>query len=718
MSNDHSAAASWAICATVKEPHEVLERFVRHHQQLGVAEIFLFFHDPEDPELAWAQEQDRVTCIPCTEEYYREIGGPFQYTVDLQETNSFWALDRCDQHDWLFHLDADEHLTPHHDIGAYLASMDDDVASVRFLTLEAVWSTRQEASPFQQDYVRTRIPLHLHWLWGQSVLDRVYGEAGNYLGNGISGHAIGKSAVRVACRHTVELSNHYVDVSRPLRTVTTPTHHIGLIHYDIHSFEHFVHKFEGKLKTYEGRKGKFFRGKLYDIFVRLYEAQDEDGLRDLFEQMYVLDDKQIDLLRARNLIFPLDATTSQVTSPTFRALEIRSPGEAESEFLHEIGFHVTSWESPGKGTDVQPVSPEENTPPPPPATALPLPQALTSYVTDQGPPTHLFIETGDTTPEFLRLLASSDVRPPFLQTQVRDREEIKLLFEMGYRSFLLSDLQMLRHRPASFRTLRLDHELLWHVFPTTTLGPVNCATREFWVSYDEILSKWQTLTSQEGPLNFALHASQMEPRLLETKPPEIKIKRLPPLFTKLARPPVAIMSGAGASSLGFKFKRHFPWSYLFNLETEKEQLAKLRQQLERFQRVSHHPLALGQADAPANATSPATRSLDSFGQEHQLNFIDCMVLHATGSPLPTLEGASQYLHDQRLGTLMLRWPSETETNGRETLSQLWELLEQHGFALHQLGSQKSTTDPAVSVGWLTAEYIHRDYPNIRERQTA
>lgn len=109
-----------AIVATVRDAADVLDSFVRWHQAVGFARIYLFFDDPADPAAAAFGTRPGVTAVRCDAGLRDRWTGLSGYArwgdhidaevmarqlLNCELAAGMAAADGCD---WLLHIDSDE----------------------------------------------------------------------------------------------------------------------------------------------------------------------------------------------------------------------------------------------------------------------------------------------------------------------------------------------------------------------------------------------------------------------------------------------------------------------------------------------------------------------------------------------------------------------------------------------------------------------------------
>ncbi|PIK93525.1 hypothetical protein SYN60AY4M2_13695 [Synechococcus sp. 60AY4M2] len=139
------------IITTVRDPGVCLESFIRHHLALGIAHIYIFFDDPEDPAIQVALQFSDVTAIPNDEALqvqqalgnvlYPKYGPHVGYEVMARqilnvETAIQLALDQG--MDWILRIDGDELFYPGQTTAPnWFDRVSDDIFQVTFLNHEA-----------------------------------------------------------------------------------------------------------------------------------------------------------------------------------------------------------------------------------------------------------------------------------------------------------------------------------------------------------------------------------------------------------------------------------------------------------------------------------------------------------------------------------------------------------------------------------------------------
>lgn len=182
----------WDVVATVDEPTPLVLAFVAHTLSLGPRCLHLYLDRPNPEVEAALAGVDRVKVTLCTEDYWvqsaRQKRPPLH--VGRQKENARQVYESTPA-EWMVSIDADEFLSSGADIAADLSEMGPEISFMRIAVRERVMPADL---PQQQIFDGIfRLPL-------ESAFERhshaVYSVFSDFLRNGMSGHAVGKSAFR------------------------------------------------------------------------------------------------------------------------------------------------------------------------------------------------------------------------------------------------------------------------------------------------------------------------------------------------------------------------------------------------------------------------------------------------------------------------------------------------------------------------------------------
>jgi hypothetical protein len=152
-----------AIVTTLRDSAAVIASFVAYHRAIGFDHLFLFFDDPADPALAWAQAQPHVTAIARDgalreawsklTRYGENAAHVEREVMARQVLNVEHAMNlaRAKGLKWLLHIDADElFYAPGGDAAAHFAWLDGTaIETVSYANYEAVPETEETGDFFR-----------------------------------------------------------------------------------------------------------------------------------------------------------------------------------------------------------------------------------------------------------------------------------------------------------------------------------------------------------------------------------------------------------------------------------------------------------------------------------------------------------------------------------------------------------------------------------------
>ncbi|MFT0814254.1 glycosyltransferase family 2 protein [Synechococcus sp. OH20] len=239
--------AKVCIVTTVRDPGVCLESFIRYHLAIGIAHIYIFFDDPEDPAAQIALRFSDVTAIPNDEALqvqqalgnilYAKYGPHVSYEVMARqilnvETAIQIALEQG--MDWIIHIDGDELFY----LGEALTldwfdQLDSDILQVRFLNYEAAPEKFEIEDYFREVTLFKRNPAVLDPNF-YTKFERISGKIQYFLA-----YQNGKSAARVY-PSILPNSVHSFDIPEEHTLVTSsPT----VLHYLNCGFQNYYKKY-------------------------------------------------------------------------------------------------------------------------------------------------------------------------------------------------------------------------------------------------------------------------------------------------------------------------------------------------------------------------------------------------------------------------------------------------------------------------------------------
>lgn len=214
------------IISTVKAPFNQLKLFINYHLKIGIDEIILFFDDPRDAAINQLSNQPKITLIPCSDNYWKNIAGTRPESIEDRQiinVNKGILYAKEKNCNWVMHIDSDELIHPKHDIKNILDDYNAD--GVRFELLEAVADKKHYDHIFLPTLFKkksSKIQIKLAGLLGcnRSIYD------GEYL----RGHMSSKMAIKLDGKIIKHGIHEPLEYGAPIEVIDTKK--IQLLHYD------------------------------------------------------------------------------------------------------------------------------------------------------------------------------------------------------------------------------------------------------------------------------------------------------------------------------------------------------------------------------------------------------------------------------------------------------------------------------------------------------
>lgn len=235
-----TAGASWGVVATARETPEVLAAFVTHHLAAGAARIYLYLDDPQPRAVSMLSGLPGVTVLRCDADHWARLGKAQRPASQeaRQTANAVDAYARAGV-DWLAHIDADEFIMPHRDLGRELAMVPEIIDCVALPMRERVF--RQEAPADSIFDGLCRVPFER----SRRAALALFGQAADYTMNGLVGHVAGKCLVRTgsdALLMGIHTPRPRPDRRRRARLIKLASTAAVLLHLDGFTRAHWVAK--------------------------------------------------------------------------------------------------------------------------------------------------------------------------------------------------------------------------------------------------------------------------------------------------------------------------------------------------------------------------------------------------------------------------------------------------------------------------------------------
>lgn len=301
---------NWHVGAILNEPLSETLRFAAWYLDAGADGLTLMFDNPQDPAIGVLGDHPKITCIPCTPEFW-QARGLTQDTRFTKRQNAAltWAYGQqtCD---WLLNVDADEFMyVASGDIARFLAGVPADVDAVRVETAEIV----------DHEGAGTVYRMAME----RDVARRIYQDSIGLFGprrRGLIGHSQGKSFTRSGLQG-VSLRQHWPqraggDLKEQIAGAGPEMallHHIGL-DYDV-----WRSKLAWRIRS---------RGFTVPLSAKIEEAMAapdaEDRLRALHADLHGVDAARLDRMRKEGASLELDVSPDAVTRRVFGDLADRA----------------------------------------------------------------------------------------------------------------------------------------------------------------------------------------------------------------------------------------------------------------------------------------------------------------------------------------------------------------------------------------------------------
>ena len=242
-----------AIVTTLRNAGAVLDSFVAYHLAIGFDHVFLFFDDPDDPDLPRMAAHPAVTAIArdaglrqawsALPQYAAHAAFTDTEVMSRQVLNAVLAMGMARERglDWLLHIDADEvFYSPNESAAAHFSRLQNSpLESVVYLNYEAV-PERDEIDDFIREVDLFKRPLSL--APNGPDARRMVAETSQLAPKFFSFYSNGKSAVRLSAPGVEPLGVHgWGRMDRATAVEHSPHHFI--LHYACCGFETFWTKY-------------------------------------------------------------------------------------------------------------------------------------------------------------------------------------------------------------------------------------------------------------------------------------------------------------------------------------------------------------------------------------------------------------------------------------------------------------------------------------------
>lgn len=294
------------VATVIREPAGTTLRFVAWYLAIGAARVVLHFDDPDDPAIPVLQKVAGVTCVPCTDAFWADLGLTRQTRFTRRQNAGITAAYKMAETPWFLAVDGDElvHLAEGSlsDLAAGIAA---DVPAVRFTSAEAV-ATEGGGLVF-------RIPID------KQAVRRVYSGDTAFLlipRQGLVGHADGKSMTRTGLAVS-QVRQHWAEGAdgTPVRGLTLGrAEGAALLHFFDAGFESWHRKLTWRTESWG------FSGRVADRLRQIATGASEAELRAIHRDLHHLDPVRQAALVAEGGCFALDVDFDAPARALFGAM--------------------------------------------------------------------------------------------------------------------------------------------------------------------------------------------------------------------------------------------------------------------------------------------------------------------------------------------------------------------------------------------------------------
>ncbi|APE42304.1 hypothetical protein BOO69_01910 [Sulfitobacter alexandrii] len=305
------AAGKWSIVTILREPREVLERFVAWHLHQGADRIHLYFDDPQDPGIdAMRQFGERVIATPCTDAFWEELGVLEVANFTKRQNAAIMHAYRQIEDGWVAVVDGDELLWSNdRPISEMLKALPETQRSVVIRPVEYV------------NYPQEPEKLLFRRFIDGDMLDQVFGNFAVFMNRnrGFAGHVTGKTLTRAGLEVSRAHPHWFVDADGKRITDGALALDDGcaLLHFYFLNYADWRRKADFRLKAF--RNGR--RDMLLARMHRLVKLGRERKLRFLWSGLHQITPSQHDLMKTNGLLLDLDVDMAGIVGRYFAPVE-------------------------------------------------------------------------------------------------------------------------------------------------------------------------------------------------------------------------------------------------------------------------------------------------------------------------------------------------------------------------------------------------------------
>jgi hypothetical protein len=241
---DDQMSPTWSVTTLTRNTKADFCRYVAWYFEQGASRLHLYFHNPEDPNIALVENDPRVDVVRLTPQLMEELEIVHNNHGLMQNNIGPHAYSRA-QTDWMLRCDIDEliYCVDGRKPGDLLATLNQNEIDVIRLEM-----AEHLAGPQVDGMMRFRIRMN------EDDLDTVYGDVGKLLvaRQGLIGHRQGKSMSRTGVPF-LRMNTHSARMGRernkrPRELVALMLAQIWLLHFNAGPMADWMNTLEYRLR--------------------------------------------------------------------------------------------------------------------------------------------------------------------------------------------------------------------------------------------------------------------------------------------------------------------------------------------------------------------------------------------------------------------------------------------------------------------------------------
>lgn len=269
-----------------------LDVFSAYYLEQGAEKIRIFFDGKTDCVF----DSEKVEIINCDDTFWQQIGTPRPAGIEARQRAIYhYAYAQC--HDeWCLIVDIDEFVFGSVPLKDYLSNIDSNIQAVRFLSAEAVYSSKDIDKPFGGNLFRTTASKY----FSPIIARLMYGNAAKVFVRGLVGHGRGKEAIRSGIENVrIDIHDARINDVPVVELNASSEDGFRTAHFHAINYADWCGKFQRRLERRDALEmGKKGERQLY-LFGR---CKTDEARRKLFRSLYYLPKYKADVLEYLGLL--------------------------------------------------------------------------------------------------------------------------------------------------------------------------------------------------------------------------------------------------------------------------------------------------------------------------------------------------------------------------------------------------------------------------------